>query len=96
MSNNKLSEVEIQIFARLTMFEFLFEVMLAQGFATQPKTEGEAFAKSFRDLMKSSFVSPESDPDYLDQTMDMLKLSGDLADRLLDKALRRADAIRGE
>lgn len=89
-----MTEMELQIFARQNMHELVLEIILAQTFASQPEEEGEAFAKGILKLSKSAQLPSEADPDHADQALDMLHLSGQLLERLLNKSLQRASAIK--
>lgn len=83
-----------QIYARLTVHEFILEVFIAQTWAQSPKNDAELARSEILNLMKQAYLSSDADPEHIDAAMAMLQDAGVIAERFLEKVALRSDQIR--
>jgi hypothetical protein len=90
-----MDETIRQTLARLTVHEFMLEILYAQYWANGTAAESEGARKEILRVMKSAYLAPDTDPRGVDD--DLLILLQDaqvLAERFLEKVIERAAVIR--
>lgn len=79
-----------EVASRLTMLEFMVEVLFARHLAEQPPHVAQTMISELQRL-KDKAYGPEADPDALNR---VLIRSGEMQDNFLQKAAERSDQIR--
>ena len=82
-----------EVAARLTMLEFMVEVLMARELADQSEQTSELMLSELERL-RDQFHTKNHDIDLNQATVRIMKRSAEMQDRFLEKAKVRADQIR--
>ena len=87
-------EVIRQAYARLTVHEFLLEILYAQQWGRTTPDDAEQARQNITRLMRQAYAASDVDPAALENALPLLRDAQAMAERFLEKAIFRADQIR--
>jgi len=85
-----------QIYGRLTVHEFMLEILWSQYFAQMRPDQAAKFAADIEARMKRAWIADDVDPRASGAALQVALDAQVMAGRLLKKALDRANEIRGK
>lgn len=91
-----MTDTERQIFARLSMHEFMLEIVFAQYWASVPNDDAELARDKILQLMKNAYIARDARPEYVDDALGVAEDSRVMTERFLGKVLDRAQVIRAQ
>lgn len=83
-----------QAYARLTVHEFMLEILYAQYWAQGSPADAEEARRNILRLMRQAYAAPDVDPAALEDVFPLLRDAELLAERFLEKVILRAGQIR--
>ena len=89
-----MNEITLDIIARLSVHEFLLEILYSNNFVQIKEKNAEAFVKDLKRRMKTGHVSPNENQELAENYgLEIQQKAVEIMDDFLEKALNRASGI---
>ena len=89
-----MNEITLDIIARLSVHEFLLEILYSNNFVQIKEKNAEAFVKDLKRRMKTGYVSPNENQKLAEEyDLKIQQKAVEIMDDFLEKALDRASGI---